>query len=286
MKRILGLAALLLFGWLTPALGQSCSVTSNTIVFGTYTGAQVNVSSGGTVICTNGISYNITASAGTSIGATTTTRKMTGPGGATLAYKLCRDSACALNWGNTINTDTIRGTGNGFVQPISYYGILAAGQTPTPGSYTDTISLLAIPRTGTSNSNSFTVMATVAKACTVSATNLNFGTYAGALVSVASTVTANCTNTTPYNIGFNAGTSTGATVTTRKMTGPGGLTLTYGLFRDAAYTLNWGNTVGIDTKAGTGNGGAQALTVYGRMPAGPFVNPGVYSDTIIATLTY
>ena len=164
MKRVLGLAALLLFGWLTPALGQSCSVTSNIVVFGTYPGAQVNVSSGGTVICTNGSTYNITAGAGTSTGATVTTRKMTGPGGATLTYKLCRDSVCTLNWGNTLNTDTIRGTGNGSAQPISYYGILAAGQTPTPGSYTDTISLLAIPRTGTSNSNSFTVMATVAKA--------------------------------------------------------------------------------------------------------------------------
>ncbi|MBN6743443.1 spore coat protein U domain-containing protein, partial [Acidithiobacillus sp. MC6.1] len=75
-------------------------------------------------------------------------------------------------------------------------------------------------------------------------------------------------------------------VSTRAMTGPSSATLSYGLFQDAAYTTNWGNTVGTDTKTGTGNGSAQALTVYGQIPAGQYPAPGTYTDTITATITY
>jgi spore coat protein U domain-containing protein, fimbrial subunit CupE1/2/3/6 len=95
-----------------------------------------------------------------------------------------------------------------------------------------------------------------------------------------------CTNTTPYNVGLDAGTSTGATVNARKMVGPAGATLGYALFRDAARTQNWGNTVGADTQTGTGNGSAQTLTVFGRIPANAFPVPGGYADTITATITY
>jgi spore coat protein U-like protein len=51
-------------------------------------------------------------------------------------------------------------------------------------------------------------------------------------------------------------------------------------------STNWGNTVGTDTVAGTGNGAAQALTVYGQIAAGLYVTPGSYTDTITATVTY
>lgn len=142
---------------------------------------------------------------------------------------------------------------------------------------------LAIAATNTS---SFTVNSTVQATCTITTTNLAFGTYTGTQTDATSTVTATCTNTTPYNVGLNAGTASGATVTTRQMTGPSGTLLSYALFRDAARTQNWGNTVSTDTVAGTGNGSAQAITVYGRVAAGQFVTPGAYTDTITATITY
>jgi hypothetical protein len=88
------------------------------------------------------------------------------------------------------------------------------------------------------------------------------------------------------DVGLDPGTSTGATVTTRKMTGPGGAVLAYSLSRDSAHTLNWGNTVGTDTESGSGNGSAQALTVYGQVAANQFVAPGNYTDTISATVTF
>ncbi len=157
------------------------------------------------------------------------------------------------------------------------YGRIAANQYPTPGTYTDTVS---------SATASFTITATVQARCTVTATDLAFGNYSGTLINATSTITATCTKTTAYNVGLNAGTATGATVTSRKMTGPSASTLNYSLFRNTTRTLNWGNTVGTDTVAGTASGAAQALTVYGSIPAAQYVRPGSYSDTITVTLTY
>jgi spore coat protein U-like protein len=70
------------------------------------------------------------------------------------------------------------------------------------------------------------------------------------------------------------------------MTGPAAAVLSYALFSDAARTVNWGQTISTDTVAGTGNGSAQALTVYGDVAAAQFLAPGAYTDTITATVTY
>jgi len=131
----------------------------------------------------------------------------------------------------------------------------------------------------------FQVTATVLSTCLVSATPLAFGNYSGAQTDATSTVSVTCTNTTPYNVGLDAGLSTGATVTTRAMQN-GSNTLGYALYSDSARTVNWGNTPGTDTVAGTGTGLAQTLTVYGRIPAGSLPAPGAYADTITVTVTY
>lgn len=130
------------------------------------------------------------------------------------------------------------------------------------------------------------VTSTVQATCLISATPLAFGTYTGAQVDSTGTVSVTCTNTTPYNVGLNVGLATGATVTTRKMTGPSGALLNYALYSDTGRTTNWGNTVSTDTVAGTGNAASQALTVYGRETAAQYVTPGAYTDTITATITY
>ena len=62
--------------------------------------------------------------------------------------------------------------------------------------------------------------------------------------------------------------------------------LSYAMYTDSARSVNWGQTIGTDTVVGTGNGASQALTVYGSVPAGQYVAPGAYSDTITATVTY
>ncbi|HUB48625.1 MAG TPA: spore coat U domain-containing protein [Acetobacteraceae bacterium] len=138
----------------------------------------------------------------------------------------------------------------------------------------------------TTANTTFQVTATVLSTCLISASNLGFGNYSGAAATGTATITVTCTNTSPYNVGLNAGTASGATVTSRKMVGPGGATLAYQLTQDSAHVVNWGQTVGTDTVAGTGNGSAQTLTVYGQVAAGQYVAPGAYSDTITATITY
>ena len=132
----------------------------------------------------------------------------------------------------------------------------------------------------------FGVSATVQATCVISATAMGFGTYTGLAATSTSSVSVTCTNTTAYNVALNAGTSSGATVTTRKMTGPSSATLNYSLYQDSARSVNWGVTTGTDTVTGTGNGSAQALTVYGAIPAGQYVAPGAYSDTITASVIY
>ncbi len=134
----------------------------------------------------------------------------------------------------------------------------------------------------------FLVTADVTVSCTIAATDLVFGNYdtAGAALQAQSQVQVRCTHSAEWNIGLNAGTFPGATVTTRKMTGPNPFSLNYSLFSDAARANNWGDTVGTDTVSGTGTGGDQIVTVYGMVPANQNVGPGGYEDTITATVTF
>lgn len=135
----------------------------------------------------------------------------------------------------------------------------------------------------------FNVQMTITASCQInSATNMDFGSNGviSGNVDATSTLTVQCTNSTPYNIGLNAGTGSGATVGTRLMTGPASATIAYSLYTTAARTTVWGNTVGTDTVAGTGTGAAQAYTVYGRAGQQTTPAPGVYTDTVTATISY
>jgi spore coat protein U-like protein len=138
------------------------------------------------------------------------------------------------------------------------------------------------------------VAATVTNNCLISASAMAFGTYTQAAGNIdqTSVVSVRCSLGTAFNVGLNAGTTPGATVTTRRMQN-GANRLSYSLFRNAARTTNWGNTVGTNTVPGVGAGFAAAntvaLTVYGRILdnlANRSVPAGTYSDTITATVTY
>lgn len=145
--------------------------------------------------------------------------------------------------------------------------------------------LPATPALAATATTTFQVTATVLGTCLISANNLAFGNYSGTQVDGTTTLSVTCTNTTTYNVGLDAGTGSGATVSNRKMTG-GSETLDYALYSNSGRTTNWGNTVGTDTVSGTGNGSAQTLTVYGRIAASQYPAPASYSDTITATITY
>jgi spore coat protein U-like protein len=58
-----------------------------------------------------------------------------------VAYELYSDPGRTTRWGNTINTDTIPGTGTGLAQSLTVYGRVPATQTVPSGSYSDIITV-------------------------------------------------------------------------------------------------------------------------------------------------
>jgi spore coat protein U-like protein len=137
----------------------------------------------------------------------------------------------------------------------------------------------------------FTVTLTLQNDCNIAATPLSFGTSGviAANIDQTTTVTVTCTNAATYNVGLDAGAVTGSTIANRLMAGAAGTpvpTVAYQLYRDAARTLIWGNTVGTDTLGGTGNGAAQPLTVYGRVAPQTTPAAGTYTATVTATITF
>jgi spore coat protein U-like protein len=155
-------------------------------------------------------------------------------------------------------------------------GVLAAG------------CLLQSAGATTTTTTTFQVSVTVQSTCTInSASALNFGN-AGILstnIAQTSTIQVICTNSTPYTIGLDAGTGSGASVATRKLTS-GGATVDYSLYSDSGHNTVWGNTPSTDTVAGTGTGNNQSYTVYGLIPSQATPAPGTYTDTITVTVTY
>ncbi len=148
-----------------------------------------------------------------------------------------------------------------------------------------------------SANTTFTVTATVANNCTISAANLAFGAYdpivANATTNLDNTgsVTITCTKGATTTIGLSAGSNgANATGTTRAMSTGGGSPsyLSYELFSDSGRTTVWGNSGGaLFTPAAAPSKAARAFTVYGRIPSGQDVPASIaYSDTITATVNF
>jgi spore coat protein U-like protein len=138
--------------------------------------------------------------------------------------------------------------------------------------------LLAVAATAEST---IAIAATVQAACTQTVTPLAFGTYTGVVLPGTATITATCTNTTPFDIGLDAGGGTAASVSARGMTAAGA-SLNHVLTSDAARAINWRNTIGTDTIHVV----ATLTAIYGQVAVAQFVALGAYTNTIAATVTY
>ena len=104
--------------------------------FGAYSGIQLDATSTVSATCTTGTPYYIGLHEGRAPGATTSTRKMTGPGGQLLAYSIYRNPARTLNWGKIVPRDAQFGVGS---INFTAYGRIPAGQFVQSGAYSDTI---------------------------------------------------------------------------------------------------------------------------------------------------
>jgi spore coat protein U-like protein len=154
-------------------------------------------------------------------------------------------------------------------------------------------SVSAQATTATSN---LTVQITITASCTINAATLDFGSNPGttlvaANIDASSTVSVTCTSGSPYSIGMDNGAN--ASGTQRRMK-TGANFLNYNLYVDAGRTNAWTTAASNSTcttanscALGTGNGSAQSVNIYGRVPSiGTAPPTGAYSDTVLMTITY
>jgi spore coat protein U-like protein len=154
-------------------------------------------------------------------------------------------------------------------------------------------SVCALAGTATSN---LTVQLTITASCTINAATLDFGSNPGttlvaANIDASSTVSVTCTSGSPYSIGMDNGAN--ASGTQRRMK-TGANFLNYNLYVDAGRTNAWTTAASNSTcttanscALGTGNGSAQPVNIYGRVPSiGTAPPTGAYSDTVLMTITY
>ena len=165
---------------------------------------------------------------------------------------------------------------------MTRFGALAMG----------TALLGAIPGTALAGtaSSTMSVTATVTANCTVSTTALAFGsvnTISGSNVDSTGSLSITCTNGTAWAASAGVGSGSGASYANRRMTAGANL-LNYNIYTTAARTTVWGDgTSSTATIGGSGTGGAQSVTVYGRVGSGQTSVPaGAYADTVAVTVTY
>ncbi len=320
MKHAFLVLALLMLGIAAApatANAQICSATISAIDFGSpvlLDGNAVDATGTVSVTCTSipllsvvKICPGIPAGSGGTDGSA---RLMTSPSGS-LRYQLYQDAARTQPWGSIANqalgsvpgmilAGSIAGAGT-ITRPV--YGRLLAAQTTAPadqyrsdflGNATSFVYGAALLGAGTDCTGfvgsgtlhpNFSVTAASARSCTIAATDLPFppvGVLA-APVAAQSRITLTCTAQTLWAVALDAGRNPDA-ASTRRMKGPSGGLIAYGLYGNAGHSVRWGSAA--QAMSGTGTGSAQRLTVYGQVPAQRTADPGTYADTVVATITY
>ena len=269
-----------------------CTVTSTGVAFGIFSGQEVATFGTATVECSGSGRESFTLAMGRGSSGRFTDRTMLS-GANSLTYNLYTDAGHTQIWGDgNAGTSTVpieiefRASSTQTIN-VPIYAVLPAQGLQPPGTYSDTIIASLVAKNGNQfEQTAFLVTAIVEPDCTISATDMSFGTYSGVQLDGQSQIALTCTNGAAWNVGLGAGNFPGATVTSRRMTGPGNTPMAYSLYRDPTRTLNWGNIVGTDTLSGTGTGTRQEVSVYGLVPPSQNLPDGVYQDTIVATVTF
>ncbi len=152
------------------------------------------------------------------------------------------------------------------------------------------LALTASAANAATTTTTFTASATISSSCTVTATNLAFGTYSATATTAltgTSTINVYCTSGTSYTVALNVGTG-GGTFTTRSMANGANL-MSYNMFTAANQAVIWGDgTASTSTVGGTGAGllTSSPSTVYGNIPIGQDLPSGTYTSTITVTVNY
>jgi spore coat protein U-like protein len=154
-----------------------------------------------------------------------------------------------------------------------------------------TLISLSMNAMAASGSSSMEGSATINATCTVSSTDINFGTINPNQTGHATgnaVISATCTNETAYTI--NVGTGNNNSYAPRAMSGSlsgNNDKLEYNIYSDGGHSTIVGdgtsNTYQIQ---GSSVGGTQTYTIYGQLSLNQFVTPDNYTDNITLTLNY
>lgn len=298
-----------------PARAQSCTAGVTDGDFGTpdgLAGGTVDTTATLTFSCTGltpGIPVTLCPSIGAgSAGGDGSGGRYLAQGASTVPFQIYQNGGRTLTWGSTAflifgDVPTITSTpgGNGKVNVTrTLYGRATIPANAKPGEYKSDFAAqtffwgLNILTCGTLTVGyaipppTFSFKVNVQAGCSVSATQLSFGSLGvlSATTTSSNTVSVRCTPTTPYTVGLNNGLN-GTSPTDRKMA-KGAERVTYGIYKDDQGAQPWGEVAqGLSfVRSGTGSGSAQTYTAYGRLPAQQTPSPGSYSDTVVTTVTY
>ena len=221
-------------------------------------------------------------------------------------YNMFQDSARSVVWGSTLGGMgatsppnilvglNASGTGNA---NASIYARLFGQQSTAPvGLYSSGITatiryayysgLGCASLTGATTVQTASINANYVAGCLINATPLNFGNIGiiTAPIDSLSVLSVKCSNGSSYSVALDGGLTGASDPTLRRMKFSTN-TLFYGLFQDPARQYPWGPTL-PQSVLGTGSGGIQEVPVYGRIRTQQTPPPGLYLDTIVATVTY
>lgn len=296
------LLALVLLLWPQPARANVvCSLASQpvTLSFGNALTVSGEVRYTCTSFNTQPTRFTICTSRGTPSYPGTTQQPMMQSGGNVRAFNVYVDPAATSAWTSTnpIARSVTLAAGATITGSLPFYGKIAAGQLSPVGNYqaflfNSVLGFLASDgRTCRStlsdlNGLDFTlfVTATVPEACTLGTiAPMDFGRPAGvwARADAAAAVQVSCPSTVGWNLAFGSGLH--AMAGERRMQSDNGDYVAYRLYRDSARA----QPIGIDEAiAGTGNGAAQSVPIYGRIEVSQPPAVGNYSDTVIVVLSF
>ncbi|AZC17214.1 hypothetical protein C4K40_1812 [Pseudomonas sp. CMR5c] len=170
------------------------------------------------------------------------------------------------------------------------------------------LAIVTSPLTGTVHAGSkqltLTVAAAITPGCRLGSGQADVSTYGvldlGTVANLeqailasssvgAGTIVVNCTPGTDYRISLNDGlwsdSAGGAGRRLKSSTSSGNAFLPYYLFQDAGYSKIWAD--GTFAKSGLAKGGPEEFPVYILVEAASIaIPPGVYTDTVLVTVSY
>jgi spore coat protein U-like protein len=206
----------------------------------------------------------VSINAGTATGSTVANRLMAS-GANTAQYEIYSDSGRTTIWGDLtggtiLSTNVTTDSSGNASATIPMYGRLAAQTQGNSGTYSSgnlTVTATSKPGgsgctsgSGTSVASTFIAQVILTASCTITPTGVNFGSLSSLATTqnTSSSISVTCTSGAAYTIAMDAGTSTGNTISARKMAlgGVGAGVVSYQLYRDSGPANVWGDgTTGV-----------------------------------------